>query len=68
MSLIGPLGTPARSKAVSSSARCRSASTFLANPDLVERLRADVALNPVDMATFYTPGHKGYTDYPALAT
>ena len=24
-------------------------------------------LNAVDMATFYTPGPKGYTDYPALA-
>lgn len=41
---------------------------FLANPDRVERMRADAALNPVDMATFYTPGHQGYTDYPALAT
>jgi N-ethylmaleimide reductase len=39
---------------------------FLANPDLVERLRADAALNAVDMTTFYTPGPKGYTDYPAL--
>lgn len=37
------------------------------NPDLVERVRADAALNAVDMATFYTPGSKGYTDYPALA-
>jgi N-ethylmaleimide reductase len=40
---------------------------FLANPDLVERMRADAALNAVDMATFYTPGPNGYTDYPALA-
>ncbi len=40
---------------------------FLANPDLVERMRANAALNAVDMATFYTPGPKGYTDYPALA-
>ena len=40
---------------------------FLANPDLVERMRADAPLNVVDMATFYTPGPKGYTDYPALA-
>ena len=40
---------------------------FLANPDLVARMRADAALNAVDMATFYTPGPKGYTDYPALA-
>lgn len=40
---------------------------FLANPDLVERLRADAPLNAVDIATFYTPGSRGYTDYPALA-
>jgi N-ethylmaleimide reductase len=40
---------------------------FLANPDLVARMRADAPLNPLDMATFYTPGSKGYTDYPALA-
>lgn len=43
------------------------ARSFLANPDLVERMRADAALNALDMATFYTPGPKGYTDYPALA-
>ena len=40
---------------------------FLANPDLVERMRAEAVLNAADMATFYTPGSKGYTDYPALA-
>lgn len=40
---------------------------FIANPDLVERMRSNAALNPVDMATFYTPGPKGYTDYPPLA-
>ena len=40
---------------------------FLANPDLVERMRADAPLNAVDTATFYTPGPKGYTDYPVLA-
>jgi N-ethylmaleimide reductase len=39
----------------------------LANPDLVERLKTGAALNAPDMATFYTPGPKGYTDYPALA-
>ncbi len=38
----------------------------LANPDLVERLRRGAALNAPDMATFYTPGAKGYTDYPTL--
>lgn len=40
---------------------------FLANPDLVARLHAAAPLNEPDMATFYTPGSKGYTDYPALA-
>ena len=39
---------------------------FLANPDLVARLRKDAPLNAPDMATFYVPGAKGYTDYPAL--
>ena len=39
---------------------------FLANPDLVERMRAGAALNAPDMSTFYTPDAKGYTDYPAL--
>ncbi len=37
---------------------------FLANPDLVERLRANKELRAPDFATFYTPGPKGYIDYP----
>ena len=41
---------------------------FLANPDLVERMRAGAELNAPDMSTFYTPDAKGYTDYPALAS
>ena len=40
---------------------------FLANPDLVARLRTDAPLNAPDAATFYVPGAKGYTDYPTLA-
>ena len=40
---------------------------FLANPDLVARMRKDAPLNAPDEATFYVPGAKGYTDYPALA-
>lgn len=36
----------------------------LANPDLVERFTNDLPLNAIDFATFYTPGEKGYTDYP----
>jgi N-ethylmaleimide reductase len=40
---------------------------FLANPDLPARVQAGAALNAPDEATFYTPGAKGYVDYPALA-
>ena len=40
---------------------------FLANPDLVARWKAGAALNAPDMSTFYTPGPKGYTDYPTLS-
>jgi N-ethylmaleimide reductase len=40
---------------------------FLANPDLVDRMRQDEPLNAPDPGTFYTPGAQGYTDYPALA-
>lgn len=39
---------------------------FLANPDMVTRWKAGAAVNTPDMNTFYTPGPKGYTDYPAL--
>ena len=39
---------------------------FIANPDLVQRLRNDEPLNPPDKATFYGGGAHGYTDYPAL--
>jgi len=40
---------------------------FLANPDLLARWKAGAPLNAPDMSTFYTPGEKGYTDYPTLA-
>jgi N-ethylmaleimide reductase len=40
---------------------------FIANPDLVERWRQDAPLNAPVPDTFYTPGAKGYTDYPTLA-
>lgn len=39
---------------------------FLANPDLPERFRRGAPLNQADPATFYTPGPKGYIDYPTL--
>jgi len=36
---------------------------FIANPDLVERFRANADLAQPDSTTFYTSGAKGYTDY-----
>jgi N-ethylmaleimide reductase len=39
---------------------------FLANPDLVKRWQTNAAVNAPVFDTFYTPGPKGYTDYPAL--
>ena len=39
---------------------------FIANPDLLARWRTRAAVNLPDMDTFYTPGPKGYTDYPVL--
>ncbi|MEU8729601.1 alkene reductase [Streptomyces tendae] len=40
---------------------------FLANPDLVARLRLGAPLNPVrDRYLMYVGGATGYTDYPAL--
>jgi N-ethylmaleimide reductase len=40
---------------------------FMANPDLVERLRANAPLNKLmDQRTFYGGGAHGYTDYPTL--
>lgn len=40
--------------------------TFLANPDLVERFRRDAPLYDDVMATWYSQGAEGYTDYPVL--
>jgi N-ethylmaleimide reductase len=38
---------------------------MLANPNLVDKFRRGAALTQVDFSTAYTPGPKGYTDYPA---
>jgi N-ethylmaleimide reductase len=37
---------------------------FISNPDLVEKLRGGHPLREPDSSTFYTPGAKGYIDYP----
>lgn len=40
---------------------------FIANPDLVERLKTAAALANVNAATIYGGGAEGYTDYPSIA-
>jgi N-ethylmaleimide reductase len=40
---------------------------FIANPDLVERLRQNAPLNAIDQDTLYGGGAEGYSDYPTLA-
>ena len=37
---------------------------FIANPDLVRRLRAGLPLSRFDRKTLYTAGASGYSDYP----
>ncbi|MEA1083507.1 alkene reductase [Sphingomonas sp. CD22] len=41
---------------------------FIANPDLVDRLRQGAPLADDDQATWYSKGPEGYIDYPALET
>ncbi|WP_276374469.1 alkene reductase [Chryseolinea sp. H1M3-3] len=41
---------------------------FITNPDLVHRFQRSLPLNiKLDASTLYTPGEKGYTDYPVFA-
>ena len=37
---------------------------YLANPDLLARMKKGAALNVPDQSTFYTGGAEGYIDYP----
>ena len=39
---------------------------FISNPDLPHRFETQAPLAEWDQKTFYTPGEKGYTDYPVL--
>ncbi|CAN5670221.1 alkene reductase [soil metagenome] len=39
---------------------------FISNPDLPERFAEDAPMAQWDANTFYTPGEKGFTDYPAF--
>ncbi|MBY5533698.1 alkene reductase [Rhizobium leguminosarum] len=40
--------------------------SYIANPDLVDRLRKDAPLAEGVKSTYYGGGAKGYTDYPSL--
>ncbi len=40
---------------------------FISNPDLVERFRNGWMINRPHVATYYTQGAEGYTDYPVFA-
>ncbi len=42
------------------------ATAYVANPDLVRRLREAAPLNATDSARLYCGGAQGYTDYPTL--
>jgi len=42
--------------------------TFIANPDLPERLRTGAPLAQDNPKTWYSQGPEGYIDYPALET
>ena len=44
------------------------ATLWLANPDLLARIRAGGPFNKADRATYYGGDHCGYTDYPTLGT
>jgi N-ethylmaleimide reductase len=39
---------------------------FISNPDLPKRFEHNSDIAQYDKNTFYTPGEKGYTDYPFL--
>lgn len=39
---------------------------YIANPDLVRRLRINAPLNTMDQKTLYGGGAEGYVDYPML--
>ena len=38
---------------------------FIANPGLVDKLAHDIELRVPDPSTFFTPGERGYVDWPA---
>lgn len=69
--LIGNMGySPAEAAAVVDAGTLNAVGFghhYISNPDLVARVRSGAALVEPDAKTFYSPGPRGYTDYPALA-
>jgi N-ethylmaleimide reductase len=69
--IIGNMGYSAQEGADAITAGTLAAVAFghhyVSNPDLVERVKTGAALVEPDSRTFYSPGAKGYTDYPVLA-
>ena len=61
-------GTASRALAQASADAIAFGVGYIANPDLVERLRIDAPWNQPDPATFYSGGDQGYIDYPSLAS
>ncbi|WP_414660471.1 alkene reductase [Horticoccus sp. 23ND18S-11] len=67
--LIGNMGYSAAEAAQAVEAGTLAAVAFghhyVSNPDLVARVRTGTAFVEPDSKTFYSPGARGYTDYPA---
>jgi N-ethylmaleimide reductase len=57
-------GTAAQAIASGSATAVSFGRAYIANPDLVRRLRDGIALASFDPGSLYTPGPGGYTDYP----
>lgn len=66
--LIGNMGyTPAEAESEIQSGRLDAVAFghhYVSNPDLVERIKAGIPFTEPEVATYYSPGAKGYTDYP----
>jgi N-ethylmaleimide reductase len=60
------LGTAERSIETSGGDLFSIGRAFIANPDLVDRLKSSAPLNVADGDTFYAGDDKGYIDYPTL--
>jgi N-ethylmaleimide reductase len=69
--LVGNMGYTAEEAAAAIAAKKLDAvalgTPFLANPDLPARVKAGAVLNAPDQTTFYSPGPKGYVDYPTMS-